>query len=121
MTGKGARIQPAPFPDSLVFAIPDHPWVDSIDGAAVRIAMTSAEAGIRDGILRHVISETPGEGDGYDVELDETRGKIPSGQGASDHRHDPARRAPTHPARRFTAGRIHAHCRLVFSIEKRHG
>ncbi|MFZ4626523.1 MAG: DNA methyltransferase, partial [Rhodoferax sp.] len=24
----------------LVFAIPDHPWVDSADGAAVRIAMT---------------------------------------------------------------------------------
>jgi hypothetical protein len=24
----------------LVFAIPDHPWVDSTDGAAVRIAMT---------------------------------------------------------------------------------
>ena len=25
---------------ALVFAIPDHPWVDSADGAAVRIAMT---------------------------------------------------------------------------------
>ena len=25
---------------SLLFAIPDHPWVDSADGAAVRIAMT---------------------------------------------------------------------------------
>lgn len=35
-------------PLSLVFAIPDHPWVDSTDGAAVRIAMTvgTAEAGI---------------------------------------------------------------------------
>lgn len=27
-------------PLSLAFAIPDHPWVDSSDGAAVRIAMT---------------------------------------------------------------------------------
>ena len=27
-------------PLSLVFAVPDHPWVDSADGAAVRIAMT---------------------------------------------------------------------------------
>jgi type II restriction/modification system DNA methylase subunit YeeA len=27
----------------LRFAIPDHPWVDSTDGAAVRIAMTVAE------------------------------------------------------------------------------
>ncbi len=31
--GKPARCE-------LVFAIPDHPWVDSADGAAVRIAMT---------------------------------------------------------------------------------
>jgi hypothetical protein len=27
----------------IVFAIPDHPWVESIDGAAVRVAMTVAE------------------------------------------------------------------------------
>ncbi len=32
-------------PASLVFAIPDHPWVDAYEGAAVRIAMTVAEAG----------------------------------------------------------------------------
>ncbi|MEO6017239.1 MAG: DNA methyltransferase [Polaromonas sp.] len=30
-------------PISLVFAIPDHPWVDSANGAAVRIAMTVGE------------------------------------------------------------------------------
>ncbi len=29
-----------PQPLALVFAIPDHPWVDAADGAAVRIAMT---------------------------------------------------------------------------------
>lgn len=29
-------------PLSLTFAIPDHPWVDSADGAAVRISMTVA-------------------------------------------------------------------------------
>jgi len=28
---------------SLTFAIPDHPWVDGVDGAAVRVAMTQAE------------------------------------------------------------------------------
>jgi len=27
-------------PLSIVYAIPDHPWVDTVDGAAVRIAMT---------------------------------------------------------------------------------
>jgi hypothetical protein len=32
-------------PASLAFAIPDHPWVDSADGAAVRIAMTVGSAG----------------------------------------------------------------------------
>ncbi|WP_254846630.1 class I SAM-dependent DNA methyltransferase [Hymenobacter sp. CRA2] len=32
-----------PAPLTLTFAIPDHPWVDSADGAAVRIAMTVAE------------------------------------------------------------------------------
>jgi hypothetical protein len=45
---------------SLSFAIPDHPWVDNKDGASVRIAMTCAQAGIRDGILetlRHVRGE----------------------------------------------------------------
>ncbi|MFZ3158709.1 MAG: class I SAM-dependent DNA methyltransferase, partial [Rhodoferax sp.] len=29
----------------LTFAIPDHPWVDSADGAAVRVAMTVAKRG----------------------------------------------------------------------------
>ncbi len=32
-------------PLSLTFAIPDHPWVDGNDGAAVRIAMTVGRAG----------------------------------------------------------------------------
>lgn len=30
---------------SLTFAIPDHPWVDNSDGAAVRVAMTLADRG----------------------------------------------------------------------------
>jgi len=30
---------------SITFAIPDHPWVDNADGAAVRVAMTLAEKG----------------------------------------------------------------------------
>lgn len=32
-------------PLSLVFVIPDHPWVDAKDGAAVRISMTAARRG----------------------------------------------------------------------------
>jgi hypothetical protein len=61
---------------SLLFAIPDHPWVDAADGAAVRIAMTVATAGQHDGVLSRVVSEREGDGDGYDVELDSTRGRI---------------------------------------------
>ncbi len=42
---------------SLLFAIPDHPWVEASDGAAVRIAMTVGEAGTRDGRLLTVLTE----------------------------------------------------------------
>lgn len=42
---------------SLLFAIPDHPWVDSEDGAAVRIAMTVGECGATDGRVATVVSE----------------------------------------------------------------
>jgi hypothetical protein len=64
-------------PCSLVFAIPNHPWVDSYEGAQVRIAMTVAEAGIRDGLLMRVTSEEPGEEEGAArVEFIERRGLI---------------------------------------------
>ena len=45
-------------PLSLDFAIADHPWVDSADGAAVRIAMSVASAGQHEGQLLHVVSES---------------------------------------------------------------
>nr|MBP6750323.1 class I SAM-dependent DNA methyltransferase [Xanthomonadaceae bacterium] len=38
------NLQPRQMGLSLAFAIPDHPWVDSDDGAAVRISMTVGEA-----------------------------------------------------------------------------
>lgn len=56
---------------SLAFAIPDHPWVDSADGAAVRIAMTvgrAAKEGI-EGRLAIVTDEKGGDGEGVAVEL----------------------------------------------------
>jgi hypothetical protein len=61
---------------SLIYAIPDHPWVDSKDGAAVRIAMTVGEKGEHEGLLCKVVSEGPGGRDGLNVELQETRGRI---------------------------------------------
>uniref|UniRef100_UPI003BA8BC40 class I SAM-dependent DNA methyltransferase n=1 Tax=Stappia sp. TaxID=1870903 RepID=UPI003BA8BC40 len=45
-------------PLSIVMAIPDHPWTKvTKDSAAVRIAMTVAEAGTRDGLLLETVSE----------------------------------------------------------------
>jgi len=65
-------------PLSLVFAIPDHPWVDSKDGAAVRIAMTVAAPGKRTGRLLTVVQEdrTDREAEGRAVSFDERRGAI---------------------------------------------
>ena len=48
-------------PLSLAFAIPDHPWVDVNDGAAVRIAMTVGVAGNKSGLLQQVIRESSNE------------------------------------------------------------
>ena len=58
---------------SLVFAIPDHPWVDSSDGAAVRISMTVGERGRCPGVLSVVHPETNGDGEaGAEVFLTRT-------------------------------------------------
>lgn len=51
-------------PLSLVFAVPDHPWVDSADGAAVRISMTCGEGGRSEGRLLTVVAETEGGANG---------------------------------------------------------
>ena len=65
-------------PLSLVFAIPDHPWVDAADGAAVRIAMTVAAAGSVPGRLFTVTDERRGEreAEGRPVTLSGQIGKI---------------------------------------------
>ncbi|MHB1427081.1 MAG: class I SAM-dependent DNA methyltransferase [Rhodocyclaceae bacterium] len=60
----------------LVFAIPDHPWVDSADGAAVRIAMTVGAPGSGKGRRLEVVSEREGKSEGLEVELTEHRGLI---------------------------------------------
>lgn len=65
-------------PLSLTFAIPDHPWVDAGDGAAVRIAMTVAEAGKAPGRLGTVTDERKGEyeAEGRPVRFEIEKGKI---------------------------------------------
>lgn len=65
-------------PLSLVFAIPDHPWVDAGDGAAVRIAMTVAEAGRSTGRLLSITEERKGEteAEGRPVTFSTEKGRI---------------------------------------------
>ncbi|GAA4369381.1 class I SAM-dependent DNA methyltransferase [Hymenobacter saemangeumensis] len=68
-----------PAPLTLTFAIPDHPWVDAAEGAAVRIAMTVAErttAGST-GQLLVLKTETAVEDDeAADVTFEEQQGQI---------------------------------------------
>ena len=61
---------------SLAFAIPDHPWVDAADGAAVRIAMTVGRVAREGdaGELVTVVQEREGAGEGVFVELSSQRG-----------------------------------------------
>jgi hypothetical protein len=64
-------------PLSLVMAIPDHPWTKQTpDAAAVRIAMTVAEAGTHEGLLMEVVAEKGLDGDTPVIEFSERRGRI---------------------------------------------
>lgn len=63
-------------PLSLLFAVPDHPWVDASDGAAVRIAMTVACLGNYVGKVKTVISETYEKGEGAVVSFSNEEGLI---------------------------------------------
>lgn len=63
-------------PLSLIMAIPDHPWLKSVDKAAVRIAMTVGEGGNQQGALRESILESALDTDAPRVELSERWGNI---------------------------------------------
>lgn len=64
-------------PLSLAFAVPDHPWVDGNDGAAVRIAMTVGVAGEQPGQLRQVTNEISSEDrEAREVQLSQRGGKV---------------------------------------------
>jgi hypothetical protein len=71
-----AHLSDAKAPLHLAFAIPDHPWVDSAAGAAVRIAMSVGAPGTSTGRLLTVSSEAAGEHDEVTVMLDERQGSI---------------------------------------------
>ncbi len=63
---------------SLIYAVPDHPWMKSADKAAVRIAMTVAQAGNHEGVLAEVVSEAELNTDTPRVELERREGKVNS-------------------------------------------
>jgi len=62
-------------PLSLVYTIPDHPWVDAQGSADVRISMTVGEKGRREGLLCRVKTETPGPEQAV-IELTERQGIV---------------------------------------------
>jgi len=70
-------------PLSLVFAVPDHPWVKTGRGmgrkAAVRIAMTVAARGERAGKLAEVVEEGDLDTDQPRVVLAVREGRIGTG------------------------------------------
>ena len=63
-------------PVRLAYALPNHPWIDSSDGADVRIAMTAWDRRGDEGILEEVIQEAPGDIGEYQVKLEQRSGKI---------------------------------------------
>jgi hypothetical protein len=63
---------------SVAFAVSDHPWVDSADGAAVRVAMTVGTLGHQQGRLLTVEDEIASDGEAVTVTLNELYGLINS-------------------------------------------
>ncbi len=63
-------------PLHIAFAVPDHPWVDETNGAAVRVAMTVGEAGQGAGTLGTVAREIEGSDGDVAVELSAKAGII---------------------------------------------
>jgi hypothetical protein len=61
---------------SVTFAIPDHPWVDSADGAAVRIALTVGTPGQEVGEVQTVTQEKEGPDVERDVTLSSQWGRV---------------------------------------------
>ncbi|MFM7107269.1 MAG: class I SAM-dependent DNA methyltransferase [Planctomycetaceae bacterium] len=63
-------------PLGIAFAIPDHPWVESAEGAAVRVAMTAGAASAIEGRLIEVIEECGTEEDATSLLRDKAFGRI---------------------------------------------
>jgi hypothetical protein len=69
---------------SFVFAVPNHPWVDDVDGADVRIAMVTMRLGKHVGTLHHVVKESVVADGTIEVEVNEVRGPINARLGSGE-------------------------------------
>lgn len=63
-------------PLSIVFAMPDHPWVDTADGAAVRIAMTTVTQGELNGTVGTTTDEVTTPDGHVEFEIDTRIGRV---------------------------------------------
>lgn len=64
---------------SLIFAVPDHPWVDSVDGAAVRISMTVVDSQTNaNGRVWVSVNETSIDGYEIKIQFKESEGPVHS-------------------------------------------
>ncbi len=63
-------------PLALAYAVPDHPWVDSAQGAAVRVAMTVGVPGPVEGILLTITDENRSENEARAVQVNTAAGVI---------------------------------------------
>ena len=70
------HLNDAKAPLSLIFVVPDHPWVDGNDGAAVRISMTAASAGKKEGVLLRSVHEVVAESDSIKIKFNQQKGKV---------------------------------------------
>ena len=61
---------------AIRFVVPDHPWVDTADGAAVRVAMTVADTTGRHGRVVEVVDEWAGDDGETEVTLRSREGAI---------------------------------------------
>jgi hypothetical protein len=61
---------------SVIFAIPDHPWVDASEGAAVRVAMTVGASGATVGQLGTLSRASVEGGEVPSIEFSWERGRI---------------------------------------------
>jgi hypothetical protein len=61
---------------SFSYVIPNHPWVDSANGAQVRVALTALKQGRSPGVLAKVVTEKPLSDGEFEVTFDTNLGMI---------------------------------------------